>query len=137
MVFVFVLTIHAKASDVKYSEGFEENDPVTFWTNGGNGEYRINFKGLTSERAYSGKKSFKLDITFLKDGIFSYWAGPVVDIPAVAGMKMTGHIYVESNPGGSVGLGTSFYSPAVARRDGGSGRGMCQVIKTFGKSSVG
>ena len=61
---------------MNYSEGFEENDPVTFWTNGGKGEYQVNFKGLTSERAHSGKKSFKLDITFLRDGTFSYWAGP-------------------------------------------------------------
>jgi len=113
---------------VLYHEGFEEADPVTFWTNGGKGEYRVNFKGLTSERSASGKQSFKLDITFLKDGNFSYWSGPVLDIPAVPGMRFQGKIFVEHNDGVQVGYGTSYYAPAVTLENpGSSGRGMCQA----------
>ena len=72
----------AAAEDVRYLEDFETEDPVKFWTDGGQSvKYRINFKGLTTERSHSGKKSFKLDITFLESGDFTYWSGPIVDIP--------------------------------------------------------
>ena len=118
---------------VLYHEGFEEADPVTFWTNGGKGEYRVNFKGLTSERSASGKQSFKLDITFLKDGNFNYWAGPVIDIPAVPGMRVQAKLFVEQNDGVKVGLGTSYYAPAVTLENPKStGRGMCQAEDMLG-----
>ena len=116
------------AGEVRYHEDFEDEDPVTFWTNGGKGEYRVNFKGLTSERARSGKKSFKLDITFLKDGNFSYWAGSLLDIPAVSGMRFRGSVFIERSDGLHVGLGTSYFVPAVALENpGSSGRGLCQA----------
>ena len=43
--------------DVLRFEDFEDEDPVTFWAT--NGEYEVNFKGLTDERSYGGKR-FKL-----------------------------------------------------------------------------
>ena len=121
------------AGEVRYHEDFEDENPVTFWTNGGKGEYRVNFKGLTSERSLSGKKSFKLDVTFLKEGNFSYWAGPILDIPAVPGMRLRGGIFIERNDGVHVGLGTSYYVPAVTLQSpGSSGRGLCQAEELLG-----
>jgi hypothetical protein len=118
----------AEAVEIRYHEDFEDEDPIKFWTNGGKGEYRVNFKGLTTERSASGKKSFKLDVTFLSDGNFSYWSGPILDIPAVQGMHFKGKIFVEQNDGVQVGFGTSYYAPAVTLENPGStGRGMCQA----------
>ena len=125
------------AEEVRYFEGFEEKDPVTFWTNAGNGTYKVNFKGLTSEKSLSGKKSFKLDITFLKEGYYNYWEGPTIDIPIIPGMKMTGYIYVEKNDVASVTLGTSFFSRAVPMQGKGDGRGACHIIRSLKKSDMG
>ena len=125
------------AEEVHYSEGFEKKDPVVFWTNGGKGTYKVNFKGLTSEKSRSGKKSFKLDITFIEGGYYSYWGGPTLDIPVVPGMKMTGYIYVKRAPEASATLGIGIYSPAEALMSGGSGRGACHTIRSLRRSEMG
>ena len=45
-----------------YHEGFEaDEDPVRFWVT--NGEYQINFNGITDERAFEGTRPSKLDVT--------------------------------------------------------------------------
>lgn len=130
----------AFGEEVNYSEGFEGGkNPVSFWTRGPYGEYKVNYAGLTAERVRSGKKSYKLDITFIKDGNYNYWAGPILDIPAVPGMKMTGYIYLEQVPRNvNVGLGHSFFLPAYSIRDPkSSGRGMCGPVSQLGMRSKG
>ncbi|MDP6180487.1 MAG: hypothetical protein QGG48_11395, partial [Desulfatiglandales bacterium] len=106
---------------------------------GPNDKYKVNFAGLTTERTRSGKQSYKLDITFIKDGNYNYWAGPVIDIPAVKGMKLTGYIYVETRPSNvSVGLGHSFFVPALkVVNPGSAGRGSCGPIRTIRPDEVG
>lgn len=117
-----------------YREDFESGNPVTFWT--GKGEYKVNYAGLSSERSRSGKQSFKLDITFLAESDYNYWAGPVLDIPAVPGARFTGHIYLEQVPPRvSVGLGGSYLLPALRDTTDGDGRGSCVAIGTFSSAA--
>ncbi|MFW6156460.1 MAG: hypothetical protein ACOC7J_03995, partial [Armatimonadota bacterium] len=60
---------------VSYHMGFEDGeDPVQHWVS--NGEYEVNFKGVTDERAFAGRRSFKLDVT-LTSGSYCYWHVPV------------------------------------------------------------
>ncbi|HOV22248.1 MAG TPA: hypothetical protein PLW95_06165 [bacterium] len=90
-----------------YTEDFEEKDPVKFWTS--NGKYTINFKGLTDEKAFSGKQSFKLDITF-EEGNFFYWCIPV-KVPAEGELKFSGSILLGEETTGSAGLGVNVIFP--------------------------
>ncbi len=90
-----------------YEENFEgEDDPVKFWCS--NGKYTVNFKGLTEEKAFSGKKSFKLDVTF-QSGSYFYWKIPLTrHIPAEGKLKFSGYIYVEQESAGSASLGVNY-----------------------------
>ena len=116
----------------EYQEDFETENRVTFWT--GTGEYKVNYAGLSSERSHSGKKSFKLDITLIKDGNYNYWSGPILDIPAIPGTRLTGFVYLEQAPPNvSVSLGTSFLLPALRETTGGSGRGSCVAIGSLNR----
>ena len=60
---------------VLYRWGFEDADPVEFWT--GSQDYTINSKGLTDELQHSGKRSFKLDITYSSGAGYSYFRVPL------------------------------------------------------------
>lgn len=105
-----------------YQEDFEEKSPVVQWTS--RGKFKVNFAGISDEKSNHGSHSLKLDITFLEDTDYNYWAGPVLDLPAVSGMRMTGDIRIEEAPAGvSVGLGASYYLPAlgIAKRSDGRG----------------
>lgn len=140
---VWVLGSHASliksqdlAGPVDYYEGFETENPVKFLA--AKGKYKVNFAGLTEERVRNGKKSFKLDITFLKDGNYNYWAGPILDIPVADGMHLSGHVFLQQVPPNvSVSLGTSYYMPAVAIKTGGQGRGIVHAIAPMGAESTG
>ena len=58
----------------QYHEGFETADPFVFWAS--NGSYTVNSKGLSTDRANSGTKSFKLDVT-LPAGVYLYYKIPL------------------------------------------------------------
>ena len=90
-----------------YHEDFEGKDPVQFWVS--NGKHEINFKGITEDMAFSGKRSFKLDVT-LKSGSYHYWSAPV-KVPCAGRLKFSGRIWVEQPTSGSVGLGANFAFP--------------------------
>lgn len=49
-----------------YQQGFEKDDPTELFY--AKGAYTVNFKGLTEERAASGKKSLKIDVTLKGKG---------------------------------------------------------------------
>jgi len=93
-----------------YHETFEgEKDPVGFWVS--DGTYTVNFKGLTDEKAYSGKKAFKLDVEF-KTGSYFYWALPLpTRVPAEGELSFSGHILVGDETTGQVGLGLNVVLP--------------------------
>lgn len=91
-----------------YREDIEDADPVEFWTS--NGEYEVHFKGISADRAFSGHRSFQLDIT-LKSGSYCYWAVPL-RFPAAGDRKLAGRLFVEqAGEGVSVGLGGNFVFP--------------------------
>ena len=90
-----------------YVEDFEEKDPVRPWAS--NGECKVNFKGITNEKALTGKKSFKLDIT-IKSGSYHYWSVPA-KVPCEGELKFSGNIFVAECKGASVGLGLDYRFP--------------------------
>lgn len=90
-----------------YTQDFEEIDSVSFQVS--DGEYTVNFKGLTEEKAYSGKKSFKLDVTF-KKGSFFYWEIPI-RIPAEGRLQFSGRLLLGEETTGRVGLGANVIFP--------------------------
>ena len=75
-----------------YTEDFEgEKDP--FRAKARNPKHTVNFKGLTEEKAFSGKKSFKLDVT-LKNGTYFWWKIPLGEIPIQGELKFSARILV-------------------------------------------
>ena len=102
-----------QAEDLKkrsfvYTQGFEEKDPVKFYM--ANGEYTVNFKGLTEEKVFSGSKSFKLDVTFGEGCSYVHWQIPV-RVPAEGQLKYSGQIFLgdESTGKATLNLGVTYY----------------------------
>lgn len=95
-------------TDFSYHEGFEaDEDPVRFWVT--NGEYQINFKGITDERAFEGTRSFKLDVT-LTSGSYFYWHCPVRVI-AEGDLRFSARIYVAEGNTAHAGIGVNWIYP--------------------------
>ncbi|MCK4245234.1 MAG: hypothetical protein KAX20_06365 [Candidatus Omnitrophica bacterium] len=111
-----------------YTQGFEETDPVKFWCS--NGEYTVNFKGLTEEKVHSGKKSFKLDVTFEK-GSYFYWQIPLPKRIPVIGkdpINFSGHLLIgEETTNCKAGLGRIIYFSPI-------GHGGNRVISKYGEA---
>ena len=105
-----------------YVEDFEAKDPVHAWAS--NGKCEVNFKGITDEKALTGKKSFKLDIT-INSGSYHYWSVPV-RVPCEGKLKFSGNIFVAECKGASVGLGINYVFPPTTH----SG---CGVLNTLNK----
>lgn len=91
----------------EYYEDFEGDDPVLFRPS--EGKHKVHFIGTTDEQAFSGKKSFKLDVT-LKGGGIHYWSIPV-KVPCAGKLKFSGRIRVETTDGAHVGLGHTLAFP--------------------------
>ena len=107
-----------------YHEDFETADPVQFWVS--NGEYEVNSKGLTEEKAFAGKKSFKLDVT-LKTATYCYWSVPV-KVACAGKLKFSGRISVSQASKARVGLGCNYVFPPTHH----SG---CGAFDTFDKAT--
>lgn len=86
-----------------YIQDFEGEDPFKLWTS--NGTYTVNYKGVTTKRASSGKQSFKIDITF-GTATYIYWMIPI-KVPSINKLDFKGDIYIESVNGGLACLGTN------------------------------
>jgi hypothetical protein len=97
----------APLTPVNYHEDFEGEDPVLYWT--ANGKHTVNFKGITDEKAFSGHKSFKLDVT-LESGSYHYWSIPV-RIPCASRLEFSARILVEQTTRSRVGLGPNYIFP--------------------------
>jgi len=94
------LTLHPYS----YEQDFEEADPFEVWAK--NGTYTVNYKGITTERASSGKKSFKIDVTF-DSATYLYLSMPV-KIPSIGELDFKGDIYTIQNSGAPrAALGTN------------------------------
>ena len=111
-----------KAEDLKlqpylYTQDFEgTTDPVQV-IGGGYGKYTINFKGLTEEKSFSGKKCFKLDLTFQDGGSYVFWSAPIPRVPAEGKLQFSGHIFLgeETTGGANASLGTNYDFPPIGQ----------------------
>ncbi len=110
---------------VVYHEGFETGDTEwTIWAKNTDEPCEVHSAGPTTEKAFAGKRSLKLDLT-LHDGNYCYWSGPRVKIPSVGDLKLSGYLFVESLPPGvHVGLGRNIIFPP-------SGHSGCSTIESL------
>jgi len=92
----------------QYYEDFESADPVSFGTSYGR-KYTVNFKGLTEEHAFSGKKAFKLDVTFEQPGRYIWYIHP--KRISAAGKSFSGHMLLGEKNNVFVKLGVAFCFP--------------------------
>ena len=94
-----------------YSLGFESGaDPVQFWTSYKK-RYTVNFKGVTDEKAHSGTRSLKLDVTFDETSRF-LWRIPMArKVPAAGKLQFSGHLLLGEGTTAEATLGASFALP--------------------------
>ena len=76
-----------------------------------NGDFTVNFAGLSEERAFKGKSSFKIDITF-KTGTSCYWKGPQFYIPLKGNPRVRGALYVQKGNAEKISIGYSLNAGA-------------------------
>lgn len=101
---------------VVFCEGFEGHGKMTSWAS--NGPYKVNFAGPTEGRAATGKRSFKIDVTWT-DCSYNYWWSTPLMIPYTGQPVVRGKLYVER--GGAV-LGHAYAMP-VGPTSGGVAHG--------------
>lgn len=94
-----------------YRESFEDKaDPVRFWASDGN--YTVNYKGLSLDKAADGEKSFKIDVTF-NNCTFCYWMIPV-NVIADGRLNFTGSISIGESNMGRIGIGgVAYFKPTM------------------------
>ena len=90
---------------VVFSEGFETDGAMTLMY--ANGSYEVNFVGVSRERAATGERSFKVDVTW-KDGTSMDWASAPLMIPLYGNPIVRGKLYVER---GAVRFGNAISVP--------------------------
>jgi len=117
-------------SPVVYQEGFESGEPSwAIWAKSVADPCEVNFLGPTDEKAFAGKRSLKLDLTF-HDGSYCYFGTPV-KLPAAGDLKLRGYLCVEQIPDKvRVGLGWNVNLPP-------SGHSGCSAIETLSKPTDG
>jgi len=110
---------------VVYYEDFESGQPQwRIWTQNAENACTVNYVGPTSEKAFAGKRSLKLDLTF-QAGSYCYWSGKPLKIPCAGDLKLSGYLYVEQLPPGvRLGLGYNVVFPP-------SGHSGCSTIETL------
>ena len=84
----------AKQSERKivFREGFEVDGTMTLMYT--NGNHEVNFVGISRERAATGQRSFKVDVTW-KNGTSMDWASAPLMIPLYGNPVVRGKLYVE------------------------------------------
>ena len=98
----------AELRPFSYLEGFEGALPqVKLWAK--NGESTVNAIAATSEQAFEGTKSLKLDVT-LKGGSYHYWGVPM-RVACDGELKLSARILVGKETTARVGFGTNMVYP--------------------------
>ena len=101
----------AQTEPFVYSEDFESgNDPVQFWMSYEK-KYTVNYKGVTEERACSGRRSFKLDVTFDESSRFLWQIPMPAKVPVGGKLTFTGHLLIGAGTTAEAALGVSFALP--------------------------
>jgi hypothetical protein len=92
-----LLFIPPLGGKVLLQEDFEGDNPRKFVVNVTNSkkDIEVHFAGVSEERAASGKKSFKIDMT-VPDGGFVYWTLPA-EFPFTHPMKVEGKVRLEGD----------------------------------------
>jgi len=94
-----------------YSQDFESGtDPVRFWTSYEK-KYTVSFAGVTDEKAHSGKRSFKLDVTFDEASRFLWQIPMAKKVPAGGKLEFSGHMLLGEGTTAEATLGVSFALP--------------------------
>ncbi len=76
-----------------YTQDFESQCPAKFAWN--NGDYRVNYEGLTTERSAGGDKSLKLDVT-LRGTAWVCWLIPLpAEVPVERGIRVSFDYYID------------------------------------------
>ena len=95
---------------IAFSEGFEADGAMTLMY--ANGSHKVNFVGVSRERAATGERSFKVDVTWL-DGTSMDWASAPLMIPLYGSPIVRGKLYVER---GAVRFGHAITVPEAGTR---------------------
>ena len=107
IVIVGALTARTEGQEIQsfsYHESFESGkDPFKLWRS--NGKFTIGFKGVTDDKAYSGKKSFKVDVTEVHGDTLDpatrhsryYWYIPLPKLPVEGDFRFSA--WIHSDPG--------------------------------------
>ena len=83
---------------------FEDGtDPFVAWAS--NASYTVNFKGITEEQAFSGKRAFKLDMTF-RSGSYVYWSIPIRAV-AEGSLRLSASMRIGEGSAGRAGVGAN------------------------------
>lgn len=83
---------------------FEDGaDPFVAWAS--NASYTVNFKGITEEQAFSGRRAFKLDMTF-RSGSYVYWSVPV-RAAAEGVLRLSASMRIGEGSAGRAGVGAN------------------------------
>ena len=119
-----LLAATASAVDLRpfnYREGFESGVPqVTLWAK--NGTSTVNAIEASTEQAFEGTRSLKLDVT-LNGGSYHYW-GVALRVPCEGELKLSARVLVGKETTARVGFGTNMVYPPTHH----SG---CGPIKSF------
>jgi hypothetical protein len=113
-----------------YSQGFEDGaDPVQFWLSYGK-KYTVNAKGVTDEKACTGKRSLKLDVTFDETSRFLWHIPMEKRVPVGGRLTFSGRLLVGEETTGTATLGVSFCFPPTKHT-------ACTAPNTFYQSTGG
>jgi len=110
---------NAPTEAFSFHEDFEQidRDPATVTET--NADYTVHFKGVTDEKAFSGRRCYKIDITFHK-GSYCFVSIPM-KAPAAGKLKFSGRILVGEATTGKAGIGMGVgASPPLLRNTNGS-----------------
>ena len=95
----------------RYTQGFEsDTDPVRFWTSYKK-KYTVNFKGITDEKTRSGRRSFKLDVTFDEPSRFLWQIPMPRRVPAAGELEFSGFMLLGEETTALATIGVSFALP--------------------------
>ncbi|HHX41871.1 MAG TPA: DUF4091 domain-containing protein [Armatimonadetes bacterium] len=92
-----------------YVEDFEQPCQMVVWAT--NGKQEVHFSGVTEEKAFSGKRSYKLDVT-IREGAYHYFGIRLPRVPCAGELRLSGRLWVEALPKGArAGLGYNIILP--------------------------
>ena len=104
------LTTKQTERKVVFSEGFEDDGAMTVMY--ANGSHEVNFVGVSRERAATGQRSFKVDVTWNYGTSMDWMSSPLM-IPLYGNPVVRGKLYVER---GAVRFGHAITVPEAGTR---------------------